>query len=161
MNRLRTKKGLKFIGIFNQNTMRFRILATIPAFVFSSLVFSSFVYAPPATANRPAMDEGAEMVNDANATEAPSSVDIMMQQETQQTGDVLQMPAKEMQPGETLKIKLLDYPRRGMSMEKVQQEYGQPAAISDAVGEPPITRWIYPDRVVYFERSTVLHVVAR
>jgi len=157
MNRLLTNKGPEFIGMFNRNTVRSKMLA----FVLSSLVVSSFVYTPPASANRPAMDEGAEMDNEANANESPSSVDIMMQQETRQTGDVLQLPAKEMQPGETLKIKLLDYPRRGMSMEKVQQEYGQPVAISDAVGKPPITRWIYPDRIVYFEYSTVLHVVAR
>jgi len=96
--------------------------------------------------------------------EAPSSVDLMMQQPTQQTyqtGDVVQLPAKEIQAGETLKIQLLDYPRRGMSMDKVQFEYGQPIAISDSVGKPPITHWTYNDRVVYFEYATVLHVVAR
>jgi hypothetical protein len=48
-----------------------------------------------------------------------------------------------------------------MSMEKVQQEYGQPIAVSDSIGKLPITRWTYQDRVVYFEHSTVLHVVAR
>ena len=66
-----------------------------------------------------------------------------------------------MQAGETIKIKLLDFPRRGMTMDKVQNEYGQPAAVSDSVGQPPITSWVYNDRVVYFEYSTVLHVVAR
>ena len=97
-----------------------------------------------------------------NQQEAPSAVDIMMQQQNRQTtGDVVQLPAKEMQPGETLKIQLLDYPRRGMSMDKVQYEYGQPIAISETVGKPPITHWTYSDRVVYFEYSTVLHVVAR
>ena len=131
-----------------------------------------------ASANRPAMDDRDMTVNEvvednseARPTmepeaqpEAPSSVDLMMQQQTQQTyrsGDVVQLPAKEIQPGETLKIKLLDYPRRGMSMDKVQFEYGQPVSISDSVGKPPITRWTYNDRVVYFEYSTVLHVVAR
>jgi hypothetical protein len=93
--------------------------------------------------------------------EAPSSVDLMMQQQPYTTGDVVQLPAKEIQPGETLKIQLLDSPRRGMSMDKVQFEYGQPITISDSVGKPPITRWTYNDRVVYFEYSTVLHVVAR
>jgi hypothetical protein len=161
MNRLFTNRDPKFIGMFNQCTARFRMLATIPLFVFSTLVFASLVYTPLASANRPSIDEGSEMGNDANTSEEPSSVDLMMQQQSQQTGDVLQMPAQEIQPGETIRIKLLDYPRRGMSMEKVQQEYGQPVAISDSVGEPPITRWTYPDRVVYFERSTVLHVVAR
>ena len=99
--------------------------------------------------------------------EAPSAVEAMMQRESQQnqymqqSGDVLQLPAKEMQPGETLKIQLLDYPRRGMSMDKVEQEFGQPMAMSASVGSPPITHWTYSDRVVYFEYSTVLHVVAR
>ena len=163
MNSSLINKGPKFNRIFKQTAASHRMLAAIPLFVFSSLVLSSVIYSPPVSANRPAMDESAEMDNEANAnaTEAPSSVELMMQQQTRQTGDILQMPAKEMQPGETLKIKLLDYPRRGMSMEKVQQEYGQPIAISDSVGSPPITRWTYQDRVVYFERSTVLHVVAR
>ncbi len=131
-----------------------------------------------AFANRPAMDNRGETVNEvvennseARPTmeaeaqpEAPSSVDLMMQQPTQQTyqtGDVVQLPAKEIQAGETLKIQLLDYPRRGMSMDKVQFEYGQPIAISDSVGKPPITHWTYNDRVVYFEYATVLHVIAR
>lgn len=161
MNSSLINKGPKFNRIFKQTAASHRLLAAIPLFVFSSLVLSSVIYSPPVSANRPAMDESAEMDNESNTTEAPSSVDLMMQQQTRQTGDILQMPAKEMQPGETLKIKLLDYPRRGMSMEKVQQEYGQPIAISDSVGSPPITRWTYQDRVVYFERSTVLHVVAR
>lgn len=97
--------------------------------------------------------------------EPTSSVELIMQQQqtrqTYQTGDVMQLPATEMQPGEILRIQLLDYPRRGMSMEKVQREYGQPIATSESVGQPPITHWTYGDRVVYFEYSTVLHVVAR
>ncbi len=119
-------------------------------------------------ANRPAMEESsveAEMteMEEVPETQAqPSAVDIMMQQQSQQQrGDVVQLPGTELQPGETVKIKLLDYPRRGMSMNKVQFEYGQPIAISDSVGKPPITRWTYNDRVVYFEHSSVIHVVAR
>ena len=91
-----------------------------------------------------------------------SSVEIMMQrQQIYQTGDIVQLPAKEIQPGETLRIKLLDFPRRGMSMDRVQFTYGQPIAISESVGKPPITRWTYDDRVIYFEYTTVIHVVAR
>jgi hypothetical protein len=30
-----------------------------------------------------------------------------------------------------------------------------------AVGEPPISRWVYPQFVVYFEGSYVIHAVAR
>ena len=131
---------------------------TLSTAVLFSVISSS------ALANRPAMDAPAEVMTEPTeevSTEAPSSVDIMMQQQTQQTGDVMHLPAKEMQAGETLQIKLLDSPRRGMSMNTVRKEYGQPVAVSDSVGEPPITRWTYQDRVVYFEHSSVLHVVAR
>ncbi len=72
------------------------------------------------------------------------------------TGDVI-----EMQPGETIIINPLDFPRRGMSMDKVQNELGRPAEISPTVGEPPITSWDYPDRVVFFEYSRVIHVVKK
>ena len=130
-------------------------------------------------ANRPAMEDSdavssqpvyqQEQATDdhrpsaAAEPEAPSAVELMMQQETQKqySGDVIQLPAKEIQPGETIKIQLLDYPRRGMTMDRVQNEYGQPIAMSDSVGKPPITRWTYNDRIVFFEYSTVLHVVAR
>lgn len=163
MNSIFANKNPKFILMFNQETAGSRALYVLLLFVFATLVISTFIYSPAASANRPVMDESADIENAANtnAKDAPSSVDIMMQQEARHTGDVLQMPAKEMQPGETLQIILLDNPRRGMSMQKVQQEYGQPIAISDSVGEPPITRWTYQDRVVYFEHSTVIHVVAR
>lgn len=70
------------------------------------------------------------------------------------TGDAL-----EMQPGETITIQPLDFPRRGMSMEKVKNELGEPLTISDTVGDPPITSWGYADRIVYFEYSSVIHVV--
>jgi hypothetical protein len=130
-------------------------------------------------ANRPAMEDSGAVSSQpvyqqqqatddhrpsaAAEPEAPSAVELMMQQQSQQqyTGDVVQLPAKEMQPGETIKIQLLDYPRRGMTMDRVQNEYGQPIAISDSVGKPPITRWTYNDRIVFFEYSSVLHVVPR
>jgi len=104
----------------------------------------------------------AESIQTRPQAEEPSAVEVMMQQQGQhQTGDVVQLPAKEIQSGETIKIKLLDLPRRGTSMEKVERELGQPVSKSDSVGKPPITSWTYNDRIVYFEYSTVLHVVAR
>ena len=151
--------------MFNRKATGFAALLT--AILLSA--FSCNVFA-----NRPSMEERGDAAgyaaDEASAdisTEAPaqpSSIEIMMQQQSQQPqrpGDVVPLPAKEMQPGETIKVELLDFPHRGMSMEKVQFEYGQPIAISDSVGEPPITRWTYSDRVVYFEYSIVLHVVAR
>jgi len=115
--------------------------------------FSSLVLSQQASANRPAAAE--------TNTSTQASVENMMQQETQQTGDVIVLPPKEMQTGETIQIHLLDMPRRGMSMDKVQNELGQPTSTSASVGQPPITSWTYSDRIVYFEYSTVLHVVAR
>ncbi len=170
MNHLLTKKAIKANVTIRRNSLSFAL--------FTVTLLSS----PGTFANRPAMEEDSDFNNESSSEavesasktrpeaspeeqqKAPSSVEIMMQQQNQQTyqtGDVVQFPAKEMQPGETLKIQLLDSPRRGMSMEKVQFTYGQPIAISETVGNPPITHWIYNDRVVYFEHSTVIHVVAR
>lgn len=54
-----------------------------------------------------------------------------------------------------------DRPSRGMSMDKVEATYGVPANRAPAIGEPPITRWEYPNFVVYFEHHLVIHSVAR
>ena len=173
MNNLLTKKAIQANKTSRRNTLSFAL--------FAATLFSS----SSAFANRPAMEESSEVSHEvshevSNAVEeaassrpealpedqqaGPSSVEIMMQQNNQQnyqTGDIVQLPAKEMQPGETLQIPLLDSPPRGMSMDKVQLTYGQPVVISETVGKPPITRWTYGDRVVYFEYSTVIHVVLR
>lgn len=50
-------------------------------------------------------------------------------------------------------------PTRGMSMNSVAELYGQPASKAVAVGKPPITKWAYPEFVVFFEYSTVIHSV--
>ena len=175
MNSLFTKKSNKFNGLTSQDVVGKGISDLLIAALLLS-VFSTGAMARPAVDNEPAAAETANQAemqteNDEiqNRPEAdtPSAVEVMMQRQSQQntytrqSGDVIQLPPKEMQPGETIKIKLLDYPRRGSSMEKVQQEFGQPMAMSAAVGKPPITHWTYNDRVVYFEYSTVLHVVAR
>jgi hypothetical protein len=52
-------------------------------------------------------------------------------------------------------------PSRGMSKETVLGRFGQPETWTEAVGEPPISRWIYPSYTVYFERDRVLHAVSR
>ena len=170
MNSLLAKNAMKINGFFSQKTARNTSGASLFIAVFLT-VFSSNSFA-----NRPAMDEPGDMTaetqaqteqatvaNRPEAEEGPSAVEVMMQQQAQpqQTGDTLQLPAKEMQTGETLRIQLLDNPRRGMSMDRVRHEFGQPVATSESVGKPPITHWTYTDRVVYFEYSTVLHVVAR
>jgi len=61
----------------------------------------------------------------------------------------------------TPQLILVDFPRRGMDMSKVVNELGEPVTRHPAVGNPPITRWDYADRTVFFEYSHVIHVVAR
>ena len=50
-------------------------------------------------------------------------------------------------------------PTHGLSMESVLQRFGEPVSRLPAVGEPPITRWNYPDFTVYFEHQLVIHSV--
>jgi hypothetical protein len=52
-------------------------------------------------------------------------------------------------------------PTRGSSMAQVERQFGEPTQRYGAVGEPPITRWVYPQFVVYFEHSHVIHAVAK
>ena len=52
-------------------------------------------------------------------------------------------------------------PKAGMSMTKVEAQYGESTEKHAAVGEPPITRWDYPDFSVYFEHDRVIHAVAK
>ena len=53
----------------------------------------------------------------------------------------------------------LQRPNRGASMNIVKGQFGEPQSMKAAVGEPPISRWIYPDYTVYFEHDLVLNVV--
>ena len=50
-------------------------------------------------------------------------------------------------------------PRSGASMTQVQEKFGPPTTVVDAVGDPPITRWVYPAYTVYFEHQNVINVV--
>lgn len=50
-------------------------------------------------------------------------------------------------------------PHAGMSMDKVEAQFGAPVEKHAAVGEPPITRWDYPSFSVYFEYQLVIHAV--
>lgn len=54
-----------------------------------------------------------------------------------------------------------DHPPRGASMNRVLEAHGEPRESSQAVGEPPITRWRYQGFTVYFEHDRVIHSVAR
>lgn len=62
---------------------------------------------------------------------------------------------------EKLEAAKVEKPARGMSMERVQDRFGAPRSVSGPVGQPPITRWDYPDFVVVFEHRFVIHSVEK
>jgi hypothetical protein len=51
------------------------------------------------------------------------------------------------------------HPNRGSTMAAVQGRFGEPTQRHATVGNPPITRWDYPQFSVYFENDRVLHAV--
>ncbi len=52
-------------------------------------------------------------------------------------------------------------PARGMTMKKVRMWFGEPVKQYPAVGDPPITRWEYPNYIVYFEYDRVIEAVRK
>ena len=71
------------------------------------------------------------------------------------SAETLNMPASE---SETTEFSI-QLPGRGMSMEMVQNRFGEPLNKEPAVGTPPISKWIYKDFTVYFESEFVIHAV--
>jgi hypothetical protein len=53
----------------------------------------------------------------------------------------------------------VETPQRGSTMSAVEQKFGAPGNKSSPVGQPPITKWFYPNFVVVFENDKVLHAV--
>jgi hypothetical protein len=53
----------------------------------------------------------------------------------------------------------VETPQRGSTMSAVEARFGTPANKSSSVGNPPITKWFYPNFVVVFENDKVLHAV--
>lgn len=56
------------------------------------------------------------------------------------------------------------YPKRGMTMKQVRQQYGKPHSTRRSVGKtnkkwPRITVWNYGKFSVYFERHITLHTI--
>lgn len=51
-------------------------------------------------------------------------------------------------------------PRNNMTQTAVRNEFGEPQEQLPSVGEPPISRWRYPDYTVYFERDRVIIAVS-
>ncbi len=52
-------------------------------------------------------------------------------------------------------------PTRGMTQASVESKYGSPTSVNAPVGDPPITRWVYADFVVFFEYDKVIHAVIK
>jgi hypothetical protein len=52
-------------------------------------------------------------------------------------------------------------PTRGMTAASVESRFGAPKARLAPVGDPPISRWEYPDFVVFFEYDRVIHAVVK
>ena len=130
---------------------------------------SSFANSPWAEAESSpiAQNDAAPATNEAPSQPEASSPAFMQDQadkakqqtnKVETTGDVFTMPASS---NRGISVPLLDFPRRGMTTDKVENELGRPIDIVPAVGTPPISRWIYNDRVVFFEGSSVIHVVVK
>ena len=51
-------------------------------------------------------------------------------------------------------------PAAGSTMEQVEKKFGKPGTVAPAVGDPPITRWVYEGFTVYFEHDRVIHSVS-
>ncbi|MDX1563428.1 MAG: hypothetical protein R3305_10905 [Gammaproteobacteria bacterium] len=50
-------------------------------------------------------------------------------------------------------------PARGETKDRVEQRFGAPTERVAEVGDPPISRWVYPGFTVYFEYDHVVHAV--
>ena len=53
----------------------------------------------------------------------------------------------------------IERPEQGMTKVQVEEKFGQPRDWRRAVGDPPISSWIYNDFTVYFEYEHVIHSV--
>jgi len=54
----------------------------------------------------------------------------------------------------------ISMPARGITMNQVLKQFGEPSTKKTAVGEPPITEWQYDKFSVYFEHKWVINSVA-
>jgi hypothetical protein len=71
------------------------------------------------------------------------------------SAEVIQVPV-----GQQAKQKWsMERPITGMKQSQVEAMFGKPLDWREAVGDPPISSWVYPDFVVYFEYDHVIHSV--
>ena len=52
-----------------------------------------------------------------------------------------------------------DTPERGITMNQVLSQFGEPKLKKNTIGEPPITEWQYENFSVYFEQKWVINSV--
>ncbi len=71
------------------------------------------------------------------------------------TAQNIQVPVGQQAPQK----RTIDRPTAGMLEDQVLRIFGEPISRTSAVGEPPISRWIYADFVVFFEYDHVVHSV--
>lgn len=92
------------------------------------------------------------------------SVAVLLASSSVTVADVVQMPAAgtetETAPAASPAMQM-DMPVRGMHARDVESGYGAPLEKIPPVGEPPISRWVYPDYTVYFEHQYVIHTVPK
>jgi len=50
-------------------------------------------------------------------------------------------------------------PKRGISMDDVLSDFGEPDDRFGPIGDPAITEWVYGSFRVYFENEIVLHAI--
>jgi len=62
-------------------------------------------------------------------------------------------------PGHVPTSQTQPMPRRGITMDQVLSQFGEPRERFGPVGEPPITEWVYGSFRVYFENQIVLHSI--
>ena len=88
----------------------------------------------------------------------PESTDLAPEMATEMDGEIPQPDATdiESQPAEVI---LTTLPGKGMTKDSVEERFGSPADKIEAVGEPPISRWLYGSFTVYFEYDHVIHAV--
>lgn len=60
---------------------------------------------------------------------------------------------------EVRQVERMELPKNGQNMQDIETRFGKPEQRHPAVGEPPISRWDYPDYSVYFEHELVLFSV--
>ena len=62
-------------------------------------------------------------------------------------------------PGHVASSEKQVMPKRGISMDDVLSQFGEPDERYGPVGEPPISEWVYGSFRVYFEHEIVFHSI--